>query len=187
MKKNILVLILLALLAATLSACDSATSAMDVSLQSSSGMESSSSDSILSASSAEEWRSSIIQRYLSSKGVSSSSSQSSSSSSVQEYRYYGEMGDVCDKWDIQNVTGNSNHFAYTTMRKACGDQVTSSTGKNFGVVVYTWVLETAFPDYMDDARVVNGEVREKGSSFHLFDDGHKYFYIEPIGDGEGNY
>jgi hypothetical protein len=186
MKKNTLVLILLALLAATLSACDSATSAMDVSLQSSSSMESSSSDSILSASSAEEWRSSVIQIYLSSKGVSNSITQSSSSSSVYNY-YYGEMGDVCDKWDIQNVTGNSNHIAYTTMRKACGDQVTSSTGKNFGVVVYRWVLETAYPDYMDDARVVNGEVREKGSSFHLFDDGHKYFYIEPIGDGEGNY
>jgi len=191
MKKNILVLILLALLAATLSACDSATSAMDVSLQSSSGMESSSSDSILSASSAEEWRSSIIQRYLSSKGVSSSITQSSSSSSNSSglVYYYGEMGEVCDGWINRGVSNNQYYDVYQEMKWTCEVKVISRTPDSYGETVMDWLdkLNIRYREVvtLDVVKEVSQGFNEYDPYFYVFDDAHKYIYVESVMDGKG--
>ena len=185
MKKNTLVLILIALMAAFLSACDSDSSVSSMSLEPLSGMESSSSDSTLSDSSAEEWRSSIIQNYLSSKGVSSSSNQSFSSSSVQEH-YYAEMGEVCDAWTNRDVSNNPYYDAYRSMKLACGYNITSRPN---GQTVMEWLdmLNRAYPEVVtDDVMIEVGQgFNEYDQYLYIFDDAHKYIYVELRMDGNG--
>lgn len=163
MKKNIILVALLAAVAVLLSSCESATAAESMSL-----------------------KPAVEEESSSSEGMSSSITQSSSSSPVYDY-YYGEMGRVCDEWPIQVVTGSQTYEAYLSMYQACGDQVTLSTGEDFGGVIYRWILDAA-KDYLDAGVVVSDEVRMYGSSFHLYktvDGGLNYFYVEPVMDGKG--
>jgi hypothetical protein len=191
MKKNTLVLILVALMAAFLSACDSDSSVSSMSLEPLSSMESSSSDSILSASSAEERRSSIIQGYLSSKGVSSSITQSSSSSSNSSglVYYYGEMGEVCDGWINRAVINNQYYDAYLAMKWACEVKVISSTPDSYGETVMDWLdkLNIRYREVvtLDVVKEVSQGFNEYDPYFYVFDDAHKYIYVKSVMDGKG--
>ena len=179
MKKNILVLILVALLAAVavlLSSCESATAAESMSLKPSATMESSSSmDEISSSSSMDE--------------ISSSSSKelSSSSSSSAYVSFYGETGKVCAEWEIKVVPASEATQGYLSMVQACGVQEIFNTGNTPSFNIGHWVLETA--SLTDDIKSpVVKDINGYGLSFRTFiaDDGSlHYVYVEPYNDGMG--
>lgn len=169
MKKNVIVLILAAM-AAFLSACNSDSSVTSMSLKPSSELESSSSEEISSSS----------------VGMSSSAEISSSSSPVYSY-YYGETGKVCASWTVQVVTASQTYAAYLSMYQTCGDLETLNTGDNFGGIIYSWILGVTEND-PDVGVAVSNEVRKYGSSLQFYkteDGGLNYIYVEPFGDSAG--
>lgn len=167
MKKNVLILIVAAL-AAILSACNSDSTVTSMSLKPSSEMESSSSE----------------EMFIS----SSSSVEEISSSSSSEYSYfYGEAGKVCDEWAVQVVTASQTYQAYMSMYQTCGDLKTAATGKGFGRTIHSWIFEVT-DAYPDVGVAVSNEVNKYGSSLHFYpndDGGLNYIYVEPVMDGAG--
>ena len=160
MKKNILGLLLVALLtavAALLSSCESATAVEGMSLKPSATAE------------------------------SSSSSIPSSSSSSAYVSFYGETGKVCAEWEIKVVPASEATQGYLSMVQACGVQEIFNTGNTPSFNIGHWILETA--SLTDDIKSpVVKDINSYGLSFRTFiaDDGSlHYVYVEPYNDGMG--
>lgn len=186
MKKNIILVALLAAAAALLSSCESATAAESMSLKPAVEEESSSSMDEISSSSMEELSSSSIPSSSSLKELSSSSNINSSGYSAYE-SFYGETGKVCDEWEIKVVPASEATQGYLSMVQACGVQEILNTGNTPSFNIGHWLSEKA--PITDGVRsLVVKDINSYGLSFRVFiaDDGSlHYVYVEPYRDGMG--
>ena len=103
--------------------------------------------------------------------------------------FIGEIGYVCNGFNINAVSNTRATEGYMAMHNICGDRATMTTGTQPRVasVINDWMINDLELHESLRIAIVN-DVNAYGSTLRFYDavDGYlRYIYIEPYGDGLG--